>query len=668
MSLEELHPYFLGPYGENADVLEDLVTEFLRDHVYWRRNFHPESTPPIPTSAQYRDDYVEVIARLRREMQSLSADLKKSVPWFSPRYIGHMASDLLLPGLIAHLVTTLYNPNNVAEEAAPATVDKEIEVGFQLAEMFGFETDPDARPGRPGQTSAWGHLTSGGTVANYEAVRNLMALKFYPLAAASAVEETGVELGAVGPLEDRLAESSGWQLVNLSVDEVVAFRHALSEAVAERSHQFARKFHRSLQQNRFEAVGAVEFFRTWPDLKPPVILAAQTAHYSWPKAMKVLGLGRSHLRHVDVDQNMRMDVDALEDELEELHEERRPVLGLVGILGTTEFGTVDPIGSLVEARDRWAERGLQCPIHVDAAWGGYLASVFRGEDGGFVERERLWSEFRYFPSRTVYDAFDALSEVDSITVDPHKLGYVPYPAGAYVGRNAGMIDFVTEHAPYAFSSQEQQEPTLTEKLSNLGQYILEGSKPGASAASVHVVHNVMPLHTEAFGSMLKETVRASEYFFDMVDELASRLEGEAVIEIPFEPDCNLVCVAVNPAENESAGEMNRFVRGLYDSMRVDSDQPIQNKAFFVSSTALSVEEMDGEHLERLTEDLGLDPSTLVDDADGSRWHDDHVLLLRNTLMNPWLMFEEGGRNYVDRYLEFLERLIRERLTDFSDEG
>ena len=41
---------FLGPYGENDTLLEKLVVEFLRDHVYWRRNFHPEDPPAISTA------------------------------------------------------------------------------------------------------------------------------------------------------------------------------------------------------------------------------------------------------------------------------------------------------------------------------------------------------------------------------------------------------------------------------------------------------------------------------------------------------------------------------------------------------------------------------------------------------------------------------------------
>lgn len=40
---------FLGPYGENNNLLEKLVVEFLRDHVYWRRNFPiPRIRRPFP--------------------------------------------------------------------------------------------------------------------------------------------------------------------------------------------------------------------------------------------------------------------------------------------------------------------------------------------------------------------------------------------------------------------------------------------------------------------------------------------------------------------------------------------------------------------------------------------------------------------------------------------
>lgn len=118
MSDPSLFPCFLGPYGENDALLEKLVVEFLRDHVYWRRNFHPEDPPAIPTRAAATAQFQAFEARLRRELHSLSAALKRSVPFHSPRYLGHMTSDLLLPGLAAQILTLPYNPNNVSDEGA----------------------------------------------------------------------------------------------------------------------------------------------------------------------------------------------------------------------------------------------------------------------------------------------------------------------------------------------------------------------------------------------------------------------------------------------------------------------------------------------------------------------------------------------------------------------
>ena len=130
-----IYPFFVGAYGENDEFLEKILLEFLRDHIYWRRNFHPEDQWRIPTQAQYSDDFLESIAKMKQELHSLSTKLKRSTPLFSPRYIGHMSSDLLLPGLLAQLITTLYNPNNVAPDVAPVTVPLEIEVGLQLSEF-----------------------------------------------------------------------------------------------------------------------------------------------------------------------------------------------------------------------------------------------------------------------------------------------------------------------------------------------------------------------------------------------------------------------------------------------------------------------------------------------------------------------------------------------------
>src|SRR5690606_17652462 len=87
-----LAPLFLGPSGENGAFMETLLTGFLRDHVYWRRNFHPEDAPSIPAAMQFRPDFIAANARLEQALFELGADLKQSAPFFAPRYIGHMTS------------------------------------------------------------------------------------------------------------------------------------------------------------------------------------------------------------------------------------------------------------------------------------------------------------------------------------------------------------------------------------------------------------------------------------------------------------------------------------------------------------------------------------------------------------------------------------------------
>lgn len=63
--LDFLRPYFLGPAAENEELLESLLTEFVRDHAYWRRNFHPEDGQRIGPDARQDPEFLEVQACIR---------------------------------------------------------------------------------------------------------------------------------------------------------------------------------------------------------------------------------------------------------------------------------------------------------------------------------------------------------------------------------------------------------------------------------------------------------------------------------------------------------------------------------------------------------------------------------------------------------------------------
>ncbi len=626
---------FLGPYGENDRLLETLVVEFLRDHVYWRRNFHPEDPPAISTEASRHPDYLAFESRMRRELHQLSASLKKSVPFHSPRYMGHMVSDLLLPGLIAQIVTLPYNPNNVSEDSAPVTVDMEVQVGLQLAQMVGYTHDP-LQP-----DCAFGHLTSGGTLANYQALRLALALKAFPVALRAAA------------VPDLVLPEDDWSAFNLNPRAGTILLDEWQQWLAQQPSATRKHWRQRVQHARIEHLGLVEFFARHPSLRVPIVLAPVTAHYSWSKGLKLLGLGRAQLKLLP-ESGMRLDVDALDAILERCQRDRQPVLLSVAVLGTTEYGTFDPVDRMLEARDRAAAAALGHSVHVDAAWGGYLATVFRNEDGSLRSRADVAKGYNAFPAAEVYAAIAALADTDSITIDPHKLGYLPFGTGAFLCRDHRVTALLSEEADYVFSGTTTK--SYLERYRSLGQFIPEGSKSGANAAAVFVTHRVLPLNHLHFGRLTRQTLLAAEAFHQRAEQFARDNLDYATALVPFQPDSNLVCFALNPHGNRSVAVANAFVRHLHDDMRADPRQPLQMKQFFGSMTTLRAEALGDREMRRILDALRLDPASL-NDEDGK----DRLVILRHTLMNPYLIDHENGISYIEMYFNYLQERVR-RLT------
>ena len=85
--------WFLGPRGENVDLFSELVEVALNDHVFWRRNFHPSDPSPITESMKREEDYLNAVDVIKTEFYALLAQLKKSGPFASMRYQGHMTWD-----------------------------------------------------------------------------------------------------------------------------------------------------------------------------------------------------------------------------------------------------------------------------------------------------------------------------------------------------------------------------------------------------------------------------------------------------------------------------------------------------------------------------------------------------------------------------------------------
>ena len=91
--------------------------------------------------------------------------LKDNYPYFQPEYAGQMLKPPHAIARLAYMLALYINPNNHALDGGRASSQMEKEVVTAIAEMFGWYEH-------------LGHLTSGGTMANLEAL--WVAKQYYP--------------------------------------------------------------------------------------------------------------------------------------------------------------------------------------------------------------------------------------------------------------------------------------------------------------------------------------------------------------------------------------------------------------------------------------------------------------------------------------------------------
>jgi tyrosine decarboxylase len=528
---------FLGPKAENKDAFKKMVSDALDVNLFWRRDYVPTDPPEASAAERTQEDFTQTLDDTTTVLNLLAARLKdRSVPWFSPRYLGHMCADTLMVSNAAYIMTMLFNTNNVAHEASPATTELELEAGQDLARLFGYDT-----------RRSWGHITSGGHTANYEAMWVARNLKSMPLAMARH-----------GGSADLVAGLDDYQLLSLPVGHILDLTDELK------------------RRGQFEAVRALSTRGAGANPgQLGKLVVPRSKHYSWDKAADVLGIGQDNLVHVEVDANCRMDMGALEHTVRSLISSRTPILAVMGVIGSTEEGAVDPLDRIVELRRRCEEEhGVSFYIHADAAYGGYMAASLVGEDGHIMEindlRARLAGEELFpadgatWPKEEVYRAFRALAEVDSITADPHKMGYVPYSAGGVVMKDRRILDLISYEATYIVQSFET-EPDTSAPV-ELGSVIIEGSKAGAAAAAVWAANQVAPLHIGGFGRVIARSLGAADWFYHKLAHAPEFHVGSHRFSVRplMNPDTNIVDFTFLDLDNPDLASNNRLNEQMYN--------------------------------------------------------------------------------------------------------
>jgi len=165
------------------------------------------------------------------------------------------------------------------------------------------------------------------------------------------------------------------------------------------------------------------------------VYASVEVHHSVFRAAGILGIGRNNVVRLPVDDDMRINLGALEEALTRDARDGLIAVAIVANAGTVNTGAVDPIGALgVIARRHnvW--------LHVDGAYGLFG---------------------RLDPS--VAPLYEGLEEADSVVVDPHKWLAAPPGSGAVFVRDQALQEraFTMEPADYTTSAVEDGEINST---------------------------------------------------------------------------------------------------------------------------------------------------------------------------------------------------------------
>jgi glutamate/tyrosine decarboxylase-like PLP-dependent enzyme len=836
--------WFLGPKAENAEDFERLLLLVFRDYVHWRRNYFPGDS--LLLNESMRREYVNRRDELDEQTQRLLALLRRNFPFYSPRYLAHELSDTLIPAALGFFAGLLYNPNNVTPEAAPVTVDLEVEACSSLLRMLGFRPPPVPPSGDVDLDSfyaeesakgfAWAHLTPGGTLSNIEAMWVARDVKYFPFAVRDIAKKRRLPIEVKLPRKDsplcRIVDLDDHQIASLRPNECI---YLLAKFVDElrRNETEPSDPWQVLRNSEFSTSRGIHASTR---LAPPVVLVASTAHYSVKKAAQVLGLGRDSVWGVPVNGHFRLDTNALRESILRARAQGLNPFCVIGTAGSTEEGSVDPLHEIVDLRTELEEQhDFSFWLHVDAAWGGFIRTLFCPEDRAqacavmkkvsnilgidqpgndlvawhkqlvsFVETvvasaalapsaskvtpvvsddtdssasraaletestqspspmdsaretesassrpeermpdrarkvldkmelllrqnafdrytellETLPNQFGHrvelgidrsaltwtfddlhrdltdyvssaftlqldrhqkdyllsWPARDVCAAFLKINAADSVTLDPHKMGYVPYPAGAVAFKNDRIRHFVRQDAPYITAKNQSvlvHRPPVHRTGGRgpegihrdaFGPFILDGSRPGAAASGVWLATRAVPLTRCGHGSIVRASVLAVKALYEWLSQWANmHLKIEKDIDYEFipltdrGPDTNLVTFTVKKRTAMGLREMNQLTEAVYREFTIESElgetEYSYSQPFFLSRTV---------HVTSVYSDDELQPFASRAKL-ASKWRQEYsevgLTVLRATVMNPYLTpLRELGRDDLIR--TFVEGLAR----------
>jgi glutamate/tyrosine decarboxylase-like PLP-dependent enzyme len=232
------------------------------------------------------------------------------------------------------------------------------------------------------------------------------------------------------------------------------------------------------------------------DFREATVYVSSQVHHCVSKSIRLAGIPGANIREIAVDSELRLDVAALGQALDE-DANRRPFL-VVASAGTTNTGVIDPLGEIARL---CRERGLW--FHVDGAYGATFNLCEAGRR-----------------------ALSGIEQADSITFDPHKGMFLPYGTGGLVVRDGQAL--AAAHRSGASYLQDLAELEGAEEQPSPADYSLELSRP---FRGLHVWIPLMLHGAGAFREALAERMQLAAWAYEQLEGLELELLGRPELSV-----------------------------------------------------------------------------------------------------------------------------------------
>jgi glutamate/tyrosine decarboxylase-like PLP-dependent enzyme len=343
----------------------------------------------------------------------------------------------------------------------------------------------------------------------------------------------------------------------------------------------------------------------------PIIMVPENKHYSWKKGASLIGLDEECCWPVALDHHGVLDPNDLEKKLERARQQHRPVLMVVSVVGSTELGFIDPIHKVQKILRACELNKIFYWHHVDAAYGGFLRTVLNAKPKVFGEYGTL--------------ALGAMKAATSVTVDPHKLGYIPFSCGAFLVGDIQNYWVRTYDSPYMENKQ------------NRGRFTLEGSRAATGPVATWMSAKSIGFNGQGLGRILSRTIESRRIFEKNMAKIPLiRVVGDGWQDSPA---TNILCFAV-ARENEPLSQTNKHTRRMYEAFSYEA-----RSDYTVSKTTLRSPGCDA----------------FIDKFVGS-WNGkkdtEELDLVRMTLMNPFLRSKEMKTDFISDFSRQLRNFLK----------